>query len=268
MAMSVRLRRAFIGILLSLAIASLTLASGMAVDCEFVRGFKTLRDLIGHEIVGECLENERYNENGDSVQATTGGLLVWRKADNHTAFTDGYRTWINGPNGLQKRLNTERFPWEPDYAPGGGIATPTPTPQPIAPQATPTTEASPAPLPTVISGSSQGGDEPVVALTPTPTSVPATPRASTPEPTPVPVPAPQRSQSTPTPAPTPTPTPIPTPTPTPMATPIPTPTGDLIFERLTRGEWAVLRYKAGYITREELRALLESYDELELMPPE
>ena len=89
--------------------------------CQFVRGFKTLRDLIGHHIVGECLENEHYNAIGDSNQHTTGGLLAWRKADNWTAFTDGYRTWINGPNGLVQRLNTERFEWE---------ATPAPTPAP------------------------------------------------------------------------------------------------------------------------------------------
>ena len=37
---------------------------------------------------------------------------MWRKADNWTAFTDGYRTWINGPHGLQARLNTEQFDWE------------------------------------------------------------------------------------------------------------------------------------------------------------
>ena len=79
-----------------------------AADCEFRFGFKTLRDLIP-AIVGECLENERYAANGNSEQQTTGGLMVWRKADNWTAFTDGYRTWINGPNGLQQRLNTERF---------------------------------------------------------------------------------------------------------------------------------------------------------------
>ena len=92
-----------------------------AAECRFVLGFQTLRDLIGHEIVGECLENEHYEANGDSLQQTTGGLLVWRKADNWTAFTDGYRTWINGPNGLVQRLNTERFEWEADYAPGGGV---------------------------------------------------------------------------------------------------------------------------------------------------
>ena len=75
---------------------------------------------------------------GDSVQQTTGGLLVWRKADNWTAFTDGYRTWINGPNGLQQRLNTQRFEWEADYAPGGDIATPKATPAPAS-QPTPDT---------------------------------------------------------------------------------------------------------------------------------
>ena len=84
--------------------------------CEFRLGFKTLRDLIGHDIVGECLESEHYNAIGDSNQRTTGGLMAWRKADNWTAFTDGYRTWINGPNGLVQRLNTERFEWEADRA--------------------------------------------------------------------------------------------------------------------------------------------------------
>lgn len=68
--------------------------------------------------------------------------MVWRKQDNRTAFTDGYRTWINGPNGLQQRLNTERFAWEHDYAPGGGIATPTPTPIPT-PSPTPTQRIDP-----------------------------------------------------------------------------------------------------------------------------
>lgn len=130
-------------LVLGLGLALLSVTSVAAsVDCRFVLGFQTLRDLVGHEIVGECLENEHHNANGDSVQRTTGGLLVWRKQDNWTAFTDGYRTWINGPNGLQQRLNTERFAWEYDYAPGGGIATPTPIPTPIS---TPIPTPSPAP---------------------------------------------------------------------------------------------------------------------------
>ena len=89
-----------------------------AASCSFVLGFKTLHDLIPQQ-VGDCLDNETYGANGDSLQHTTGGLLVWRKADNWTAFTDGYHTWINGPYGLAERLNTQRFSWEanPDHLP-------------------------------------------------------------------------------------------------------------------------------------------------------
>ena len=119
-----------LAILFAFALFLLLPTSVAAAECEFRFGFETLRDLIP-KIVGECLENERYAANGNSEQQTTGGLLVWRKADNWTAFTDGYRTWINGPNGLVQRLNTERFTWEADFAPGGGIATPTPIPTPL-----------------------------------------------------------------------------------------------------------------------------------------
>ena len=77
----------------------------------FRLGFKTLADLIP-DVVGLPVENERYAANGDAVQATTSGLLVWRKADNVTAFTDGSTTWLNGPLGLQHRPNTQRFNWE------------------------------------------------------------------------------------------------------------------------------------------------------------
>jgi hypothetical protein len=92
----------------------------------FQLGFLALRNQIPL-IVGDPLENEWHNpENGDGLQRTTGGLLVWRKADNWTAFTNGYATWINGPFGLQSRLNSERFYWEP-------MAAPIPQPPPEAP---------------------------------------------------------------------------------------------------------------------------------------
>ena len=133
------MRRLIAGIALAIALTALCGGSLHAANCEFRLGFKTLRDLIGHGIVGECLENEYYNAIGDSNQRTTGGLMAWRKADNWTAFTDGYRTWINGPNGLVVRLNTERFPWEADH-----IHTPPPTPGPAPPPA-PTA----APQPTI-----------------------------------------------------------------------------------------------------------------------
>ena len=98
-----------------------------AADCQFILGFATLKALLdaaeGPDKVGQCLEDQHFNPaNGDALQQTTGGLLVWRKVDNWTAFTDGYRTWINGPNGLQARLNTEQFEWEPDpWPPTGAV---------------------------------------------------------------------------------------------------------------------------------------------------
>src|SRR5438552_2133386 len=89
-------------VLLALALVLLHVARvaprAEAADCEIVLGFATLRGLLGAGVVGECVENEHFSlENGDSLQRTSGGLLVWRKADNWTAFTDGNATWVNGP---------------------------------------------------------------------------------------------------------------------------------------------------------------------------
>jgi hypothetical protein len=75
-------------------------------------GFAALRHLIPHR-VGRCLANARYDPRlGEVVQYTTGGVLIWRKADNWTGFTDGSRTWVLGPHGLQQRLSTQRLSWE------------------------------------------------------------------------------------------------------------------------------------------------------------
>ena len=95
-----------------------------AANCHFQLGFRTLHNMAPG-VVGDCIENEWHNaENGDGLQRTTRGLMAWRKADNWTAFTDGYMTWINGPFGLQSRLNVQRFAWE-------GVA-PAPVPPPQA----------------------------------------------------------------------------------------------------------------------------------------
>lgn len=90
------------------AIAPLPLA--WAQTCEFQSGFKTLHDLLP-DAVGSCLENERATAEG-TQQRTTGGLLVWRQADNWTAFTDGYRTWSIGLQGLQQQSNATSFGWQ------------------------------------------------------------------------------------------------------------------------------------------------------------
>ena len=87
-------------------------AGSVPSPCRFVLGFKALHDLMPARI-GVCRDNEQYDPtSGDALQHTSGGLLVWRKADNGTAFTDGSRTWVLGPRGLQQRPNGRRFGWE------------------------------------------------------------------------------------------------------------------------------------------------------------
>ncbi|MHB0869421.1 MAG: hypothetical protein ACYC5J_08205 [Chloroflexota bacterium] len=97
-----------------LAAALLTAGVALAqprLEFEFQMGFRLLADQIPG-LVGDPLENERHGANGDALQQTTRGLMVWRKADNWTAFTDGSRSWVNGPYGAQERGNNERFKWE------------------------------------------------------------------------------------------------------------------------------------------------------------
>lgn len=85
----------------------------MQTTPRYQLGFLILANLLGRDLVGEPIIDETHNpESGDALQQTTKGLMVWRKADNWTAFTDGHRSWINGPHGVLVRLNTERFEWE------------------------------------------------------------------------------------------------------------------------------------------------------------
>ena len=146
--------------------------------CSFQRGFKALRDQIPH-IVGVCLEDERSNpSNGNAEQRTTGGLLVWRHADNWTAFTDGATTWISGPEGLAVRPNGgPLLPWEtpPAAAPLDPVpASPDPTDPTQRPSLVPVLAqipsraagplAAPAPMPVISrrapAFASGGGDPP------------------------------------------------------------------------------------------------------------
>ena len=111
------MRHRFVALVVAGLLVLSAAPAAAAAECKFVLGFATLKTLIklseGQDKVGACLENERFDPvRGEALQQTAGGLLVWHRADNWTAFTDGYRTWVNGPSGLQSRLNTEQFDWE------------------------------------------------------------------------------------------------------------------------------------------------------------
>jgi peptidoglycan/LPS O-acetylase OafA/YrhL len=102
--------------------------------CTFVLGFAALQARLP-DVVGDCLEDQQVDpETGDTSQRTTGGMLVWRPADDWLAFTDGDRTWVDGPDGLEARSNSQRFLWETDAgAPGTTLIVPPPPPPPPPP---------------------------------------------------------------------------------------------------------------------------------------
>jgi hypothetical protein len=126
-------------IVATLIVIGLLVAASDAIDvhgqdaCSFVGGFARLRELVGTEKIGACLEDEHFNvENGNAEQRTAGGLLVWRRTDGRIAFTDGYRTWVDGPFGLQQRLNREQFDWEIARQPTDGPLPSVPARRPAA----------------------------------------------------------------------------------------------------------------------------------------
>jgi uncharacterized protein YkwD len=135
-------------LLLTSSFSSVSLAAAQTVP-GFMLGFKVLADRIP-DVAGSPIENEHYDAAGNSQQLTTTGLMVWRRTDNWTAFTDGSRTWINGPYGVQDRANTDRFDWE--------------APPPAAPLLAPTSlsHGSAAPAP---SSTTQDSSEAAAALT-------------------------------------------------------------------------------------------------------
>ncbi len=193
-------------------------------EAVFVLGFRTLAGLIP-EVAGVPLENEHHNpSNGDGLQMTSTGLMVWRKADNWTAFTNGWWTWVNGPYGLQDRPNENRFDWELDASSEPGAGSSGDHAAPVGAPALavyPTTTVDKA-LTTGIPSASA-----TATVGPSPTSIPPTStRTATPTPSPRPsaTPLPTRRPTVtprPTSTPQPTHTPTPTQTPKPTATPLP-----------------------------------------------
>ncbi len=104
--------RLILALTASLLLALLAGSASAQTGPQFRLGFQTLATLIPN-VAGQPLEDEHHSPaNGDGLQRTTTGLMVWRKADNFTAFTDGSTTWLIGPFGLQGRPNDARFDWE------------------------------------------------------------------------------------------------------------------------------------------------------------
>ncbi len=94
-------------------------------SCQYIRDFKRLHDMAPDKI-GGCVSQRIFAPNGDVLQYTANGLMVRRKADNWTAFTDGGLTLIDGPQGLVSRANDYRFAWEHEDPVSGTDEPPTP----------------------------------------------------------------------------------------------------------------------------------------------
>lgn len=163
----------FVALGAALILSLAPMPAGAQQPCRFVLGFEALRNAVGAQKVGACLEDEHFNlANGNAEQRTSGGLLVWRKVDNFTAFTDGGTSWINGPSGLQSRPNTDRFAWEKDpvqtaAAPAPAQAAAPPQPATPPPPATalprpPAPTVAPAPAAATASANSFGSGTKVV----------------------------------------------------------------------------------------------------------
>ncbi len=114
----------------AIGMASGCLVAGAQSGCNFVGGFASLHAQLTTTI-GDCTDNQTYSADGDALQHTTHGLLVWRKFDNFTEFTNGSTTWVNGPFGLLSRPSNDRFGWEGSLIPTtpepGGLGSWNPT---------------------------------------------------------------------------------------------------------------------------------------------
>ena len=100
-----------------LVVAPMMVAVGLEAPattaaCVLVPQAAALERGLERRTIGACTSAPATAPNGDLVQPTTTGLVVVRGFDGHAAFTDGVRTWIDGPSGIQRRMNGDRFDWE------------------------------------------------------------------------------------------------------------------------------------------------------------
>ena len=127
--------------LLSLVLVVSISSAAARTSCRFVLGFSALRDAIGGQRAGSCLEDE-WATTGDApillgtrtfevpsgavVQRTTTGVFLWLPADNSTRFltADGY--WVQGePVATYRAWDAteaqQQVPPSPGSAPASGL---------------------------------------------------------------------------------------------------------------------------------------------------
>jgi hypothetical protein len=76
----------------------------------FALGVADLQQQLG-DTMGAPLECEHpVSANGDTIQQTTTGLVIYRAATNTVMFTDGWRHWALTPRGMVRWEGTDSDP--------------------------------------------------------------------------------------------------------------------------------------------------------------
>jgi hypothetical protein len=94
--------------------ADLREANGPVAGCTFHARLDDLRERLGTDLIGDCVEAPHAASHGETRQRTTRGELVWWDGEGRAVFANDTHTWITGPNGIVRRRNEERFAWESD----------------------------------------------------------------------------------------------------------------------------------------------------------
>jgi hypothetical protein len=152
-----------------------------AQTCTLRPEFEALQKVLLTGLVGTCAADERSEANGDILQDTNHGVLVKRKVDGRVGFTDGFLTWLNGPDGVAVRLNTERFPWE-DVAASPAVSPPSTSQSPAISSVPPASAVSQPAVASNPSTTSPAAPVDVPAEPVAPANAEATTSASTPPP--------------------------------------------------------------------------------------
>lgn len=80
-----------------------------STSCQFGLGIADLRELVGRQKVGECLENQSYAANGDAVQR----IGLYPKLD--AVVTEG-AAWLPLYHPIEPRVTPKKHSWVSAHA--------------------------------------------------------------------------------------------------------------------------------------------------------